>query len=240
MISREIDSSSFRNDLPMSRYLTWLAVVEMGDLRVDGAELVPHRVGLLAAGEDAQEQDLGLGQPLPQLLDDRRDALGDLLGRGRAGVVRADHQHDDLRLDAVELAVLDTPEDVLGPVAADAEVGRVPGPVEPLPDVIIIPPLRDRIAEEEQVDRPPFLAVLRRRLGPLDEPVMHVHPTALSWGGDHRLGSLGAGRQAGREQADHPDCAKCDRLPAQARRHQQYPRMDRHLPRARTPYRTGH
>ena len=34
----------------------------------------------------------------------------------------------------VELAVLNPPEDVLGPVAADAEVGRVARAVEPLPD----------------------------------------------------------------------------------------------------------
>ena len=38
-----------------------------------------------------------------------------------------------LGVDAVDLAVVDPPEDVLGAVAADAEVGGVPRGVVPLP-----------------------------------------------------------------------------------------------------------
>ena len=51
-------------------------------------------------------------------------------GVSSLSVVGADHEDDDLGLDALELAVLDPPQDVLGPVAADAEVGRIPGPVD--------------------------------------------------------------------------------------------------------------
>ena len=41
----------------------------------------------------------------------------------RAKVVGADHQHGELRFDAVEFAFLQSPKDMLGAIAADAEVG---------------------------------------------------------------------------------------------------------------------
>ena len=40
-------------------------------------------------------------------------------------VVRADHEHDDLGLVAVQLAVVEAPQHVFGAVAAEAEVERV-------------------------------------------------------------------------------------------------------------------
>src|SRR5947209_6070210 len=82
--------------------------------------------------------------------------VGHLLRRVGAEVVGADHQDGDLGLDPVELAVGDPPEDVLGAVAPDAEVGRVARGVVALPDldravallVLARPALRDRVAEE--------------------------------------------------------------------------------------------
>ena len=116
-----------------------LAVVELGDLRVDRRQLVADRARLLAAGEDAQEEDLGLGELLAERLDDGGHAVGDRLGGVRAGVVGADHQDDDLGVDPLDLAVLEPPEDVLGPVAADPEVGRLARGVEALPDLVVRP-----------------------------------------------------------------------------------------------------
>ena len=57
-------------------------------------------------------------------VDDVLNARGNLFDRvlADAAVVRADHEDDDLRLDAFEFAVLDAPQDVLGAVATDAEV----------------------------------------------------------------------------------------------------------------------
>ena len=54
---------------------------------------------------------------------------------GGAGVVGAEHEDGDLGLDAVEFAVLDPPDDVLGLVAADAEVGGLVFTVERFPDM---------------------------------------------------------------------------------------------------------
>jgi hypothetical protein len=59
------------------------------------------------------------------VFDDLLDAGRDLLAGSAAAVVRADHEHDELGLDAFELAVLDPPQHVLRAVAADAEVGRL-------------------------------------------------------------------------------------------------------------------
>ena len=184
MISLEIVPSSFRNALPMSRKCTFepsssLAIFSLTDFS-------RSRIGrrLLAPGENAEQQDLGLGQPLAQLMHDGGDSLGDLVGRAAAGVVGADHQHDDLGLDALELAVLNPPEDVLGPVAADAEVGRLARAVEPLPRFLgAVPALGDRVAQEEQVDVP-LLGLLQKRL-------VHIHPGPVARLGDDRRRALG-------------------------------------------------
>ncbi len=75
-------------------------------------------------------------------------------------VVGAGEQYDDLRVDAVQLAVLEPPEDVLRAVPAPAEVAGVPA-VEGLrpvgQEVRIVegaPAARDGVAEEIDVDAP--------------------------------------------------------------------------------------
>jgi hypothetical protein len=67
-------------------------------------------------------------------------------------VVGADHEHDRLRLVAVEFSVVDTPQHVLGAVGAEAEVERPVGalgevllPHEP---ALILPVVRDGVAEK--------------------------------------------------------------------------------------------
>src|SRR5207253_10768862 len=52
------------------------------------------------------------------------------------GVVGADEQHDDLRIHAVELAVGDSPQHVLGLVPADAKVGGLLFGVARRPDAL--------------------------------------------------------------------------------------------------------
>ena len=76
----------------------------------------------------------------------------------RADVVGSGQDHDDLGVDAVELTVLEAPEDVLGLVGAPSEVAGIPAP-EVLPPVrqefgIVgrAPSADDRIADEVDVD----------------------------------------------------------------------------------------
>jgi hypothetical protein len=76
----------------------------------------------------------------------------------RADVVRARQQHNHLRIDPIELAVLQPPEDVLDTVRAPPEIRRVPTEevlVPVLEELRIVsrpPPPRDRIAFEVDID----------------------------------------------------------------------------------------
>src|SRR6185369_10592374 len=84
----------------------------------------PAVVGFRAARENSQQQNLGLGLVLLKLAHDRRDSGSDLI-LGIAAVVRTDHDDSKLRLVAVRLAILQSPEHMLGAVAADAEIERL-------------------------------------------------------------------------------------------------------------------
>ena len=105
---------------------------------------------------------------LPDFSDERGDAAGHVRGarlaspsgRRIAHVVSAGHEHDDLRIHAVELAVLQAPEHVLRLVRAPAEVRGVPAREVLLPvgeEVLVLrvaraPAARDRVAHEVDVD----------------------------------------------------------------------------------------
>ena len=91
---------------------------------------------------------------LAQPGDDRLDAGGDIFRRVAAGVVGTDHDHGQLRLDPVDIAVIQPPQHVLRLIAADARVHRLPRTVVFLPHGIVVPALRDRVAEEDQIDVP--------------------------------------------------------------------------------------
>ena len=131
-------------------------VVELGDDGVHGLVLVALRVICVtcSAREDAEEEDFGVLRALVDGADDVTDSVGDffwgvLLG---AAVVGADHENDDLGFDAVELTVLDAPEDVLGSVAADPEVGWGVFSEGSLPDCALASPTcGDGVAEEHEL-----------------------------------------------------------------------------------------
>lgn len=85
-------------------------------------------------------------------LNDLRDSAGDTFGLVAAGVVRTDHDHDSLRFDYLEFAVLISPQDVLSLIAADAEVHWLVLSERFIPDVLFaIPASGDRVAEGRQV-----------------------------------------------------------------------------------------
>ena len=103
-----------------------LAVVELSDEFIHGLILGATRVAGFTspAREDSEEEDLGVRRALMDSRDDILDTGGDLFDRvlADAAVIGADHEDDDLRLDAFEFTVLDAPEHMLGAVATDAEV----------------------------------------------------------------------------------------------------------------------
>jgi hypothetical protein len=204
MISLEIVPSGCRNVPPISRNRTVLppSSVEPGDGLVDLPDLGPVRmIGLLAPGKDPQEEHAGRGRPGVNLPDDGLDSFDRArrrLGVALADVVGADHEDHDLRADAVELAVLKAPENVLGPVPGDAEVGRLEGSEVLVPDLAAgrPPGVRDGVAEEEDVDTP--------AAGLLREALVAVEPgTLFGDGAGPGEGVLGGqGEQGGHERPD--------------------------------------
>ncbi len=175
-----------------------LAVVEFRDGRVDLGDLqADGMIRLLETRENGEQQDLRLGRAGLDFLHDRRDALGDLRSRVGTGVVGADHQHDRLGLDAVEVAVLHAPEDMLRAVAADAEVGGLQRRVAFGPDGFAraAPALGDGIAKENDID----VTLLGARVETLvlDHPVVARHRRG---GGIRRLGKNRQGTEQTKKQ----------------------------------------
>jgi hypothetical protein len=129
--------------------------VALDDLVDRDVQLAVRVVGGLAAGEDAEQEDLGLGAFLLDAVDDRLDARGGVLGLvlAMAGVVGADHDDDQVGRQSVEVAVIETPQHVLGAIAADAEVGGVARGVKLLPHLApgAFPRLGDRITDEDEL-----------------------------------------------------------------------------------------
>src|SRR5207247_4686266 len=91
--------------------------------------------------------------------DPARDIVDRRGGRRYApNVVRAGEHDDDLRVDAVELTVLEPPQDVLRLVGAPSEIGSVPAEeiLRPVREELRIvggaPAPRDRVADKINVD----------------------------------------------------------------------------------------
>ena len=131
------------------------------DERVDGGVVAALRVvGPLAAREDGEEEDLRLGLLRADVRKERPDAARGVLRLVAVVVVRADHEHDELRAVAGEFAVPHAPDVVLHAVAADAEGEDAVGLAQLREDVppVALPAGGDRVAEEDEV-------VLGRPLG---------------------------------------------------------------------------
>src|SRR5204862_1204060 len=104
--------------------------------------------------KDAQHQNLDVRLLALQLLDNDRDAAGDLPGGMIGNVIGADHDDRRLGIEAVQLvAVGNAPQDVAGLVAADAEVHRLERAEVFLPGPLAFPAVRDRIAQENDIAR---------------------------------------------------------------------------------------
>ena len=127
-----------------------------------------HAAAAIAARRDARDDDDSARRFLPHHIEDCASALHDLADKslvdavapGGTHIVRPRQQHDDLRLNAVQLAVGQPPQDVLHGIAAPPEVGRVPAEevAPPVVEELAIlrlaraPAPRDRVALEVDVD----------------------------------------------------------------------------------------
>ncbi len=123
---------------------------------VDLEDFAALVVELFSAGEDSEKEDFGFGKFFLEAGDVGADAVEDLTGgmAVEAGIVGADHEDGDTGGEAVDVSVFESPEDALGPVAADADVEGFALAVELLPDfgAGAFPALGDGIADEEEVD----------------------------------------------------------------------------------------
>ncbi len=121
-------------------------------------ELPGSVVGIGAARKYGQQQDLHLRQLGPQLLDNRFDSLGRSLRLCSRPIVRADHHYGQLRRDAIEVSVIEPPQDVLRLVAANAQIDRMPLFVVLFPHIFAaaFPALSDRVANKNKLCIPLF------------------------------------------------------------------------------------
>ena len=143
-----------------------LAVRQFRQVGVDAIDGRHDRA--VVAREDAHEDDRGSGSLLTAEVDQGGEAARDVGDLGvitglLADVVGSAEQHDDLGVHAIQFAVLQPPEHVLGVVCAPAEVAGIPAAEVLVPmgqEIRVVgrtPAPRDRVAEE--VDR--NAAVLR-------------------------------------------------------------------------------
>ena len=185
MTSGEMRPSGSRNFAPMSRNVTSSRSSRLAMRRLTSSTLAARGVGLLAAREDGEQQDLRRRRSLVDRRADGLDAGGDLVGRVERDVVGADHQHHHLRRHALELAVLQAPEHVLRAIPPVAEIDDAAAGEEAVPlldagaaasDRLAAPEVRDRIAEHDDVRlaRPHQ----RRRLAVARRPVVDA-PVAV-------------------------------------------------------------
>ena len=171
-----------------------LAVAESGNDLVDLLVAAADRTGRVrAARKDRAQQRLGLRLLLANLLEDALDAPDRVRRRFFAfrevsRVVRADHQDNGLGLIAVQLAVVEPPEDMLRAICGVAEVEGAKRTARevlaPLRLAVGLPEVRNGIADEHHLRR----AVGEHRLA-LDPLLLEaLHPPAV------RIGVLRHGR----------------------------------------------
>lgn len=93
------------------------------------------------------------GQFQLDLQTDRLDAIERFFWNTIPGVVRANGNHHELRIDAIQLPVRGSSQDLLGPVAPQTQVQGVAVTVVFLPDRFadVFPSARDRASGEDQI-----------------------------------------------------------------------------------------
>ena len=168
--------------------ITDTVVGQRCNLSVDGGDFDASAIRrLLAAREDSHQDDVSVGAAPFVLFNQNLDALGNLIGAVLVGIVGANHQHDDFRIDAVDLTFAETPQDVLYLVSLNAEISRV-GLVALVPNCCAcpLPSVRDGIAVEDDIGMLVPIAV---------EFVLDILVPIVAWCGYRR--GINPGRDAG-------------------------------------------
>ena len=91
--------------------------------------------------------------PLQILCNHGLDAIGNLRRRVAPGIVRADHENDQLGVDPIDLPMLQSPKNMLGTVSTDAEVEGIQRRVTLSPYFLarVVPIVRDGITVENEI-----------------------------------------------------------------------------------------
>ena len=152
LAERSVGAEEVATDVEIEHHLV---VGQLGEALVDLIVDLTEVIAVIrAAGEDCQQEDFRVGQLLPQLVHDGLHTRGGFLRQAAVGIARSGHHHGQLGRDAINVAMIQPPENVLRAIAADAQVDGVAFAVELLPHRLAcsFPALRDRIADEDQVD----------------------------------------------------------------------------------------
>ena len=173
------------------------AIGEGGELAVRLADRGHDRA---TAREDGTQHDLGVRQALFEFGEDGFDAKDRVLGCfATADIVGADHEHRDLGLDALDFTVLETPKDILGAVAALAEIHRFARTEVALICRGASAVVGDRVAYQDHIDV--------TLLGGGDTGFMVAHPFFFLLGaGDWGDAGWLLGKRGRRESGEREEC----------------------------------
>ena len=141
---------------PKHRLVIGNATQRLIDLR----QLAPLGTEVLRSWKNGHQQNLGTGKFRAELVHDSANPLHNLL-RGVVFAVRivgTDHHHGRLGLQTIEVAVVETPEDVLSAIAADAQIDGVAVGVVFGPSLLAFPfpSLGDGVANKDQLSLAPI------------------------------------------------------------------------------------
>jgi len=131
-----------------------LPVIKRLDLFVDGGNLAPASIGrFFSTRKDSHENDVRVWAAFLVFRDEQFDTVGDLRGAVLAAVVGANHENDNFWINPINLAVVETPQDVLHMVAFNAEIGG-DSRITLVPHFFAgrLPAVHDRIALKNNVE----------------------------------------------------------------------------------------
>ena len=133
------------------------------DAAVDVVQLRPQRILRVSPRQNPQQEDATRRRSALQPPHNQLDPLGDLLGPIVGQIIRSDQDDKHRGGGSVEVSVVESPQQVLRPIAADSKICRVevskkidPQSAGSVRDVApgALPALGDRVAQENDLRLP--------------------------------------------------------------------------------------